>query len=557
MKRFLALVISVFLSGLSCAAQTPSWLWASSATSFGGGMEVKGMGSDAAGNTYTSGYVYERIQFGSLPRLHGTMFLVKHDPQGKPVWSYGADCMPYGFASDSVGNSYVTGFFMDTLTLGNNTLICQGKKDIFVAKFDSAGNVVWANRAGGIGNHPLMPPMPPIIEDEGYSLGIDVAGNCYVGGMVIASDTAAAMFDTISVFPPVSTLRPTHFNVLAKYNTAGQIQWVKTINSSQWLSKVMAVSKHGQCFMSGMFNNTINYNGTSLASQGDSDICLASFDSSGNLSWVKSFGGSDMDYGDAIAVDKRGNVFLTGAFSTSANFGSFTLVKSGSPSALFVAKLDNAGNVLWASQATGLGSSGDSKITLDAAGNSYVCAGFSGTVVIGSQTFTSSGATTDVLVSKWDTTGNPVWAIAAQGGGYDYPQGIALDPATSACYVAGTYEYNLNFGNIGLQTGQNTNFFMAKLRNTVSGMPESAERSNFTVFPNPAQQRFSVQFKNAVVGRKGTFQLYSITGKLVREMEFVNSSQIVVERNELPAGLYLYRIQTGNNKVETGKIVLN
>ena len=90
-----AMLLLAFGIGNNCIAQMPSWAWARNATSFGGSMEVKGMGSDAAGNTYTVGYTYGGIQFGNLPRLHSTMFLVKHDPHGNPVWSFGANCRPF------------------------------------------------------------------------------------------------------------------------------------------------------------------------------------------------------------------------------------------------------------------------------------------------------------------------------------------------------------------------------------------------------------------------------------------------------------------------------
>jgi hypothetical protein len=324
----------------------------------------------------------------------------------------------------------------------------------------------------------------------------------------------------------------------------------------------LAVSKQGASVLYGSFSNTINIGSFTLTSKGQTDIGLVKYDTNGNIMWAKSFGGVGTENGDAIAIDTKGDVLITGAFQDTVRMGSFTLIKPGASTGggkFFIASLNNGGNVLWASQAGGSGRAGDSQLALDSAGNSYVFSNFEGNVQVGQGSFSATGTNlTDVLVSKWNKFGLPVWAIAAQGGGIDWTGGIAYNAATSACYVAGTFEYNLNFGSTTLQTGQNSNFFLAKLDNIVLGLPEPlTSESDWIIYPNPANQSFTVKLKHGAAGRQGKFLLYNSTGQLVRENEFGTESQVVVERQNLPAGLYRYSVQTTNKEAVSGKVILH
>lgn len=72
-----------------------------------------------------------------------------------------------------------------------------------------------------------------------------------------------------------------------------------------------------------------------------------------------------------------------------------------------------------------------------------------------------------------------------------------------------------------------------------------------TIFPNPATNSFTIQFPQP---QKFTATLYNLTGEQVGS--YVSSqSQLVIERNNMPAGLYFVRVGMGNN-VFSRKIVL-
>ncbi len=88
---------------------------------------------------------------------------------------------------DGSGHSYVTGSFRGSATFGpgetnETTLTSAGGIDIFVAKYDAAGALVWAKRAGGTGS------------DFGRGTAVDGSGNSYVTGFFGAFGSAAATF---------------------------------------------------------------------------------------------------------------------------------------------------------------------------------------------------------------------------------------------------------------------------------------------------------------------------------------------------------------------------
>src|ERR1700749_3569874 len=150
------------------------WLWAKSA----GGTGADGGGSVA---TADSGYVYVTgsFQFGTA-----YYFITKYSQTGNSIWTKfaggGYDNSGAGITTDHNGNIYVTGYFSaSSIILGNDTLKNDsvGLNDVFLAKYDRNGNVIWAKSAGGK------------YGDDGKSVSVDNAGNVYITGFYSAPAT--------------------------------------------------------------------------------------------------------------------------------------------------------------------------------------------------------------------------------------------------------------------------------------------------------------------------------------------------------------------------------
>jgi hypothetical protein len=98
---------------------------------------------------------------------------------------------------------YMSGFFEGTMTIGNKTLTSIGKKDFFLAKFDSDGNLVWARSDGGFQH-----------DDIAYGVTVDEDGNAFV----IGTAYAGVKFGNTSPIFPISNV-PYFF--IAKYSSMG------------------------------------------------------------------------------------------------------------------------------------------------------------------------------------------------------------------------------------------------------------------------------------------------------------------------------------------------
>ena len=199
----------------------------------------------------------------------------------------------------------------------------------------------------------------------------------------------------------------------------------------------------GYITSSSVFGSSIN-----LTTNGFSDIYVSKSDVNGNFLWAKVFGGTQADRGYDIVLDNSGNIYVTGYFIGTATFGSTTLTSNGNSQDIFVLKLDNTGNVLWAKSEGG--SEGDTGygVTVDNLGNVIVTGQFKGTAQIGSNTFSSAidpntGLPAyDIFISKYDASGNDLWSI--QGTAKYDDRGLALKTdQNNNIYVTGQFSDTL------------------------------------------------------------------------------------------------------------------
>ena len=146
------------------------------------------------------------------------LFLVKKNTLGEVIWakSFGrtySSIIPQSIASDSSGNIYLTGYFQgDSIVFGNKVLKSKSIHEVFIAKFDSNGNVIWAKNAGN--------------EDMNYGSGIiaDNNGNVYLTGWYNSKNIT---FDSIELVNNES------INIfLVKFDTDGHVIWAKTAGNS-------------------------------------------------------------------------------------------------------------------------------------------------------------------------------------------------------------------------------------------------------------------------------------------------------------------------------------
>jgi hypothetical protein len=344
-------------------------------------------------------------------------------------------------------NQYIIGYFQDTIQFGSISLTSSGGYDVFIAKMDSLGSWIWAQRAGGTSN------------DFGGNIAIDSLGNIYIVG----SYQNSSSFGTIYLFTDIGSE-----TFVAKLDSDGNWIYAHRITSKQTSNSIshindLCIDTTGMLYVTGGFEGSVAF-GTIVKSSTSAlydDIIVAKLDQNGIFSWAVSAGGSSSDSGYSIAADDSSNIFVSGTFNSSASFGATTLTSYGSYD-VFVARLSSDGTWLWAVNAGSINEDRIDMLTIDSASNIYLTGFFQSSASFGSISLISNGSW-DIYAAKIDMNGNWQWAVNAGGSHNDYSRTISVDDNMNV-YISGYFVYIASFGTISLSSGNaETDIFVAKI----------------------------------------------------------------------------------------------
>lgn len=372
---------------------------------------------DAAGNIYVTGIfqavsdfdpgvgVYELTPVGGLDA-----FLAKYDPNGELLWAHGFGSQTFdnGFALDldPDGNVVFTGFFTGTVDFDpdpNTTfnMTSSGTNDVFVSKFSTDGDMVWAKRMGGTGN------------EIGEGIVIDNSGNVYTTGH----------FTTTADFNPGAgaanlTSAGSDDIFISKLDGDGNHLWAIRFGSTSgdW-GYNLGVDSLNNLYTTGYFAGTVDFDpGTatgqvfSLTSSGTKDIHLVKLDSTGALIWAKRMGGANDDIGVAMHVKPSGQLLMTGIIVGLSDLdpgpGVYELNPSGSGIAdAYVLSLTETGDLDYAFGMGGTGNDYGLGVVEHPSGSIFVTGYFSNTVDFdpnATEMLLTSAGNLEIFIAKYD-----------------------------------------------------------------------------------------------------------------------------------------------------------
>ncbi|MCO5252264.1 MAG: T9SS type A sorting domain-containing protein [Candidatus Kapabacteria bacterium] len=166
--------------------------------------------------------------------------------------------------------------------------------------------------------------------------------------------------------------------------------------------------------------------------------------------WAKSFGGYDNDYFTSFAIDDADNVYLTGIYMLTMEFGagneSFDLTSNGKFD-FFVAKLDKDGNLLWTKSYGGIFNEYSHKILLDNEGNVYIIGTFNDDVNFGTDENPhelNSSFGQNIFILKLDPDGNFIWVKQLAGQADKHIFSVTYDDAYNLI-MTGTFNGEFDF----------------------------------------------------------------------------------------------------------------
>ena len=288
---------------------------------------IYGICADANGNLYVAGALWGSITLGGTTLTSigaADVLIIKYDTSGNVVWAKSAGGVDIDRALsigvDANGNSYITGIYTNaSITFGSTTLTNNGNEDIFVAKYDPSGNVLWAKGAGSVWT------------DGVGSIGVNPNGNTYITGYFSAS----IVFDTDTLYGG------SEVPFVVKYDPSGNVKWTKgTSGGGQNQHGIgTALDSNGNVYVAGWFTTpSIDFDGTVLANASGEDIFIAKYDSLGHVIGAQRAGDIWNEFPARICVDPNGNSYITGDYDNSFILGNDTLINY-AYSEIFVAKL--------------------------------------------------------------------------------------------------------------------------------------------------------------------------------------------------------------------------
>lgn len=350
----------------------------------------------------------------------------------------------------------MAGFFGGTIIVDGRTVKSHGgNRDVIVASFDSSGKALWLEALGG------KDAESDVAKDHGNAIAVDSKGNVYVTGSFHGSQAFLGK-------SPVAS-KGLNDVFVTSFTSAGQCRWQKAFGGpGDDEGRGIAVDSQDNVYVIGGFQYNVDFGGGPLKATNTQDSFITSFTSTGGYRWQKLLHGTQSVVGQAIAVDDKGHIYVTGRFGGQADLGSSAALSSHGGQDAFVAKLRASDGAFLQRRALG-GKAYDvgQAIAVGPKGHVYVTGIFSGQADLGGSSPVRSKdnfATDsfDVFVASLDDQLAFRWQEMLGGQNEDWSQAIAVD-ARGTVYVTGYFRDRLVYGSQSYTSKGETDIFLWKI----------------------------------------------------------------------------------------------
>lgn len=487
--------------------------------------------------------------------------------------------------SDTIG--------IDTMLFFSDSLFMMKSKDHFLAKFDSQGNLIWTKK---ISTNQGAPPYVANNGRIGYALGktggistannsIYITGNTnakrlYIGEDSIDIDVSDTLYGN---------------QVLLKLDINGKPQWsvVESGTMGNVEGALHCVSSDGSIILSGLFKDSIQFNGQSIYN--DLGIYVARFSSAGQFMSMTSgtiLNGNSQNFQLTGIAEMNGAIYLTGnANNINLEFGSH-IISSGNND-LILTKLDIGNNFIWAKQFANNTNGSAKAWTLGTQNGSLYFGGECEQAQFGDflieekvsfvakcnengeilwakkipvmdkmahLSFNSNGLFTVNLgegfsAHQIDFNGNEVWRYENTSNLNVGIIGITSDNAGGVTVVGDFYGY-VNFSLFEAVVASPRDYFIANISPPPAGFENQLDHSiDLLVYPNPTTD--NVQIRNKAGSENSDFLVYvmDVNGKTLLQKNINPNTNPELSLSNFIPGIYLIRIHSDNEYLGSVKII--
>jgi hypothetical protein len=371
-----------------------------------------------------------------------------------------------GVATDASGNVYAVGQYRTgAITVDEVTLPTPAAAAAYIIKFDTSGTAQWGKKIDGTG------------DEHGYGVAVDTSGNVYVTGHYSGS-TGAITVDGVTLPTPNGGLAAAF---IIKFNASGTAQWGKRIDGpAHDYGRGVAVDTTGNVYVTGYYNAAITVDGVTLPQPAGGNFAayIIKFNTSGIAQWEKGIDGTGNDYGQGVAVDTSGNVYVTGYYTAAITVDGVTLdAPLNAGNAAYIIKFNTSGTAQWGKKIDGTGTDIGQGVAVDTAGNVYVTGYYSAAITVDGVTLSTSSGNAAYII-KFNTSGTAQWGKKIDGTGSDYGQGVAVDTSGNV-YVTGYYNAAITLDN-GVRLLASTGLAAFLIKYTTSGVAQWAKSIDST-----------------------------------------------------------------------------
>jgi len=558
---------------ISIAGAAQGWQWAKGETCGNGLVDGYLSKTDKWNNVYTGGInqgdsvCFDQFKFYN-PHGNFQAILQKYDSSGNIAWAFATNngqAWPIQITTDKNGYLYLLGaFFTDSISIGNHLLINPHPDSLqlnsmtnscyFIAKFDTAGNVVWAKTGDRIF-------LTSITLSPG-GIGIDNDLNIYICGSF--HDSAIQ----IGTYTLVNANDSTQDIFVAKYDSLGNVIWAKGFggNDADWAMS-LATTPEGDVYFTGTFYSpfivfdTVILTYAAAAFANYPDFYVGRIDRHGNIIWARSSVGSAIPY--SIAIDNETGIYTVGAIydTVSIAFGSHLLNGPEIEKSAFITKYDAAGTAVWAKALSPLAASASSQrntmwgLTTDPCNNVWA----SGYMTRDSTRLDS------VTVVHAPVSGYPTLIVSYTENGTllqyltipiveDDLSSLSSDKHGNIYLGDDASMVTLDNHTVGW-AGGSEKLFIAKYDPGLNcNIPEHVEWTStllgISIYPNPANNAIIIECNS-----NATASIYDVMGRLVGTYPLTGATTVIPVQN-LEAGVYQCIIRDAHHNALAQKLVI-
>lgn len=525
-------------------------------------------------------------------------------------------------AIDNENNIYVGGYYLGEIDFdpGLNDLILSsnGGWDVFIAKYNADGALIFAKSIGGPGEDyltemtidnngsvivigyfegmididPGSTYLPLVAQDFDYNsfvLKLDTNGD-YVNAFSTKAEASKIICDNLgNVLLAGSFQNEVDFDpgdgvyikeavglydiYILKLDNQLLFEEVTTMNGNSSLVSIsgLAYDNSNNIYLTGIFFDSMdfNINGSieTISSNGDQEIFILKISSSGELIFAKKIGGIGSEYGSSLSIDELSNYYISGYFQGTVDFDPGADNNSITPeglNAIFLAKYDSLGNYLKVLSLGGVdGWNSSFGMDINDEGDIWVTGIFESTIDFDpgpGETLKSSNGGSDIFLAHYDTDFNYIDAVTIGDSEYDYGYSCAVSEEGDV-YITGSFSLAADFDPgeeeaILSSTGYE-DIFLAKYTTTPVGTFQPAATyslSDLTIFPNPTSETLTLNA--GIVFQQARVYVYDMLGKLIYSVEDMNGEVFQLNLSGLSEGIYLVEVRE-ENRVWKNTVVIS